>query len=225
MPALLAHIAKADCRVEILVRAKVRALLILVAVFSAVLFLSAQPSAAHSRRADNGPVSGIVIPSLSHGQMAVIADYRRKILKLADAQSPMQDMEFRRVLNYARIQFTYCLWGLAPSSIKDENSPFNECSHAYLAATKALLLEMNEAPFRTEHAAALMSDIDMDMIRNNTSLVLCQYSNETFNTASVIKPDWNRVPFHIPSFAGFAGFTVLIAVGVLLGLRTARTPS
>ena len=49
---------------------------------------------------------------------------------------------FRRVLNYAEIQYSYCLWGRMPGSVTDEESPFNECAHAYLAATKAVLLAM-----------------------------------------------------------------------------------
>src|ERR1700712_315485 len=107
----------------------------------AVLLLAmAFPACAH-RIGTSGPTSGISIPSLTHGQMSVIADYRGRILDLASRQLDT-DLTFRRLMNYGNIQYTYCLWGLVPGSLRDEDSPFNECSHAYLSAAQALLVYM-----------------------------------------------------------------------------------
>ncbi len=69
--------------------------------------------------------------------MAVISGYRGAILDLAQRQT-QTDPTFRRLYNHGNLQYTYCLWGLMPGSLMDEESPFNECSHAYLATTKAL---------------------------------------------------------------------------------------
>ena len=33
---------------------------------------------------------------------------------------------------------------MIPGSLSDENSPFNECTHAYLAATRALVSHLQE---------------------------------------------------------------------------------
>ena len=49
--------------------------------------------------------------------MAVIARFQGEIEHLADRQMPT-DPTFRGLLNYARIQRTYCLWGLAPGGVK-----------------------------------------------------------------------------------------------------------
>ena len=102
---------------------------------------------AHSRSAA-GSHAGIPIPEISHGEMAVMADYRDQIIDLA-SQATDTNEPFRRVLNYAQIQYSYCLWGRMPGSVTDEQSPFNECAHAYLAATKAVLIAMREHAARS----------------------------------------------------------------------------
>ena len=186
-----------------------------------VLSAAALPASAHSRRSSAGPVSGIAIPNLTHGQMAVIADYRNEILRLA-ARQPAPDMAFLRLLNFANIQFSFCMWGLMPLSISDESSPFNECGHAYLAATRALLLRMRALPDRQPAVDDLISRIETDMVRNQASLVLCQYSGETFNTADVIRPDWKRLFLHAPSFAAFAAFLLVFSGGIAAMVRMTR---
>src|SRR6185369_6380336 len=102
------------------------------------------PAWAH--RTSIGSTSGISIPSLTHGQMAVIAQYRREILALADGQIARSDDTFFRLRNYVDLQYLYCAWGLVPGSVTDEASPFNECSHAYLSGVRALLLYMRTMP-------------------------------------------------------------------------------
>jgi hypothetical protein len=161
-----------------------------------------------------GPDSGIRIPGLTHGQMAVLASYRREIQNLA-ARAIHTDEAFRRVMNYASIQFSFCLWGLMPGSIADENNPFNECSHGYLAATMALLQRMRAMPGPHPEVDVLATRIETDMVRNQTAMVLCRYSDEAFNTGRVIRPHWANVFSHPPSLAAFCGLAMLLAGGFL----------
>ena len=81
------------------------------------LLLLATPSAAH-RVTFDGPKSGLPIPSVTHGQMAVLADNRRAILALADDQYPT-DPEMRRIQAFVTLQHFYCAFGLMPGSISD----------------------------------------------------------------------------------------------------------
>lgn len=150
--------------------------------------------------------------------MAVIDRYRSEILDLA-ARQAHTDEAFRRLMNYGAIQYTYCLWGLVPGSLRDEESPFNECSHAYLSAAQALLLYMRAMPsngpaFQAD-VEALVSRIDADMVRSGASLVLCRFSGEAFNTASLIRPIWSDVPSHPPSLVAFGVVAMGLGAGVL----------
>jgi len=197
------------------------------AAFSCLLaaFLPAGSAQAH-RSAANADDSGIAIPALTHGQMAVIAAYRGDILAVA-ARQARTDETFRRLLNFGNLQYTYCLWGLVPGSLRDEASPFNECSHAYLSAAQALLTTMRgmndrHSPLGAD-VEALVSRIDADMVRNGASFVLCQFSSEDFNTASLIRPDWRAVPFHAPSALSFAVLAAAMGAGVA-GLRRSGAP-
>jgi hypothetical protein len=170
---------------------------------------------ATSAQAHNGssapPPPGIQIPSLTHGQMAVIARYRGDILDLAQRQTAT-DPTFRRLYNHGNLQFTYCLWGLMPGSLSDEESPFNECSHAYLATAKALLTYLATRPSAEREAKALISDIDAEMVRSGASWILCQYSGEAFSTGAVVEPRWRDMFFHLPSLA-----VLLATVAALIG--------
>lgn len=172
----------------------------------------ALPAWAHSR-APGGPTSGISIPSLSHGEMAVIAAHRGDIIDLALRAADTNE-DFRRVLNYAQIQYSYCLWGVVPGSIGDEESPFNECAHAYLAATKAVLLQMRTMPGEAAAAGDIVSAIDVELIERQLSLILCRFSGEAFNTADVIRPDWSGIPRHPASMASFTLAALLLAGGI-----------
>lgn len=176
------------------------------------------------RRTSDGDMSGLPIASLSHGQMAVISKYRSEILDLAERQS-RTDETFHRLKNFGAIQYTYCLWGLVPGSLKDETSPFNECSHAYLSAARELLAYMRETSTDRQAVEDLISRIDVDMVRNQASFVQCQYSAESFNTASLVRPVLSDVPTHLPSLAAFSGLaTVLVAGPFVLAGMTRRKP-
>ncbi|QND52845.1 hypothetical protein HB779_13715 [Phyllobacterium sp. 628] len=187
-----------------------------------LLVLSVSPADAH-RSGPAGPTSGISIPALSHGEMAIIAEYRKPILDLA-ARMTRNDETFRRLVNYSNIQYSYCLWGVVPGSITDEESPFNECSHAYLAATKAVLVYMRDMPENTEAVGALISKLDADLVRSGGSFVMCQFSGDPYNTADILSPRWRDVPSHLVSLMSFAGFALMLTAGVFALLRLTRAP-
>jgi hypothetical protein len=155
---------------------------------------------AHASRATSANPTGMPIPSLSHGEMAVLANYRGEIRKLAAAVR-FTDPTFRTLMNYGAIQFSYCLWGMAPAAISDETSPFNECAHAYLSADKALLLYMRDMAQASSAVEALISEIDAAMVLSGAAFIGCQYSGETFDTAEFITPHWEHLPTHLPSLA------------------------
>ena len=182
-----------------------------------LLFLASitGPAVAHRQKADLNN-SGLQIPALTHGQMAVIADYRGEIFDLAASQN-RTDEPFRRLLNFANLQYVACFWGLMPGSIADETSPFNECSHAYLSAIQAVLVHMRGMSADKPVAEALISRIDADMVRNRASFVMCQFSGETFNTASLVIPNWGNILWHLPSLIA-AGIIFLVAMAGLLAI-------
>ncbi|MDL2400258.1 hypothetical protein PY649_15225 [Rhizobium mayense] len=161
----------------------------------------------------SGSHAGIPIPSLSHGEMAVIAPYYGRIIALALSASDTNE-SFRRVLNFAQIQRAYCLWGIMPGSVGDEDSPFNECSHAYLAAAKLALLQMRTMKDEMVPAGDLVSEIDGALVRNNLSLILCQFSNEGFNTADLIRPRLAGIILHAKSLV--ATVLALMTAGAAL---------
>jgi hypothetical protein len=190
----------------------------------ALVMLAIPPSEAHRISTRSGPApEGISIPSLTHGQMAVISDNLPAIRALASSRIRF-DMTTWRLEDYLNLQSFACLWGVVPRSITDEDSPFNECAHAYLAAGRALLLQLREAPGVDQHAVqALISKIETEMLANDSSLMLCRYSDEPFNTNEVIWPHWGMVPFHPPTLATLGALSALIAgLAIWLVRRDAR---
>jgi hypothetical protein len=109
-----------------------------------------------------------------------------------------------------------------PGSVTDEESPFNECAHAYLAATKAVLMAMREMPREATAAGEIISAIDIDMARRGLALITCQFSGEAFNTAQVVKPNWSRLPLHPASMASLTGLAALFGLAVLALGRVLR---
>jgi hypothetical protein len=184
--------------------------------------LLATPGAAHSIRAPDD-TSGISVAALAHGQMAVVAEYRKEIETLATWVA-LRDNEVRKLLAFAQSQASRCLWGLIPRSIEDEASPFNECSHAYLAADRALLVRMGELPYWPQISSGLRDRVERDMIEQGSSLVLCMFSATSFNTASLVDPDFHDFLTHPPTLltllAVFALGAALLATVLLLAART-----
>ncbi len=198
------------------------------AVFALIsTLLLAGECSAHSSRAASPGDGGLRFPSATHGELLVLSAYRGEIVALANSVTAT-DPDFRRLKNYAAIEFSYCGWGLAPSALTDEESPFNECSHAYLSAEKALLIHMRGMPAVAERASALISRIDTAMVREGASFVGCQYSGEDFSTASFITPHWELLFSHPPSAAGaggvIAGGAALAAACLLPWRRRRREP-
>ncbi len=160
----------------------------LAAIGLLLMATSTAPCWAHHRGvAHAGPVQGLAIPNLSHGQMAVIAANRAAILELAARQSPTDPM-MTRLEGYINLQSFACMWGLVPGTLDDEASPFNECAHAYLSGTRALLLHLLTMPGDRAQVRALVDKIELEMLSNGASLVLCRYSDEAFDTADIVGP-------------------------------------
>jgi hypothetical protein len=172
---------------------------------------AASPSEAHRISTRSGPrPEGVSIPSHTHGQMAVIRDNLSAIRALASARLGF-DLTTWRLEDYLNLQSFACLWGIVPGSITDENSPFNECAHAYLAAGRALLLQLGREP-GADHKSidALISKIEVEMLADGASMNLCGYSDEPFNTNEIIWPHWAMAPFHPPTaMMAVAAFAVL----------------
>jgi hypothetical protein len=186
----------------------------LIGLLFVLAVLPATEVAAHGR-SSTGPVTGIPVANLSHGEMAVLSPYRSDIMRAAD-RVRHTDPSFRRLQNYAAIQYSYCLWGAAPGSITDEASPFNECAHAYLAAAKALLLHMRTMPDAAPAIAELVSEIDTEMIRTGAAFIGCQYSGGSFNTAGLVTPHWENMPAHVPTMAATGGILIGLLSPVFL---------
>ncbi|MBB4439896.1 MULTISPECIES: hypothetical protein [Rhizobium] len=195
--------------------------LLLTAFSAAAFFCVVAGSAFGHSRGDGGSHAGLDIPQISHGEMAVISDYRGRIIDLA-SRAVETNEPFRRVLNYAEIQYSYCLWGRMPGSVTDEESPFNECAHAYLAAAKAVLLSMREMPRERAAAGEIISAVDADMVRRGLALITCRFSGEAFNTADIVKPRWSGIPFHAASMASLTGLASLFGLGVFALRRFSR---
>lgn len=193
----------------------------LLALALAFALLGASASAHRAAAPDKPAPDGVSIPSLTHGQMAVLSDNLAAIRALARTRTAF-DMTVWRLEDYLNLQAFACLWGVVPGSVGDEDSPFNECAHAYLAAARALLLHLRQTPGVDRKAAeALIGKIEREMLENGASLTLCRYSDQPFNTNEVVWPDWRRLPLHPPSMV--LGGALALAIGAAgWGLRPRR---
>ena len=170
------------------------------------LWAMASPGEAHRLTQSSG--GGVMIPSLFHGQMEVISRHYEDILRLAQMHRPASD-DFRRIENYAIIQKAWCGWGVMPGAITDENSPFNECSHAYLAAARELLGELRADPAASAEVTRLADTVDQEMLL--AGAVVCGYSGESFDTADHITPHWSLMLRHWPTLLTLAAAIVVVA--------------
>lgn len=161
---------------------------------------------------------GIPIDNLTHGQMAVIADYRSEILELAARHAADADAAFRQVRAFAAIQYGLCFWNLGPGSVTDEDSPFNGCMHAHLAAVRDLLVRMRTMPAAADAVAPLVAHVDEAMMLQGASLVLCRYSAEGFDTANPLDPDWPALWTHPPTLAALTALLMVVG-GALAAVR------
>jgi hypothetical protein len=168
---------------------------------------------AHHRSANDGPIRGVAIPAIAHGEMRVVADYRSRILALA-ARQPVTDPTLRRLAGFISLQTFACFWGLVPGSLSDEASPFNECTHAYLAGAKALLAHMTSMRGDQSAAKELEAGMDAEIANDPAAHAVCSNSSQAFDSAEVIWPDWQLAATHIPTVVTFAVIVVLVVAGL-----------
>ena len=194
-----------------------------------LLILVSAPANALAHRTDRPRnLTGIPITSISHGEMAIIDRHVGDIFAVA-GNVRNADRDFLTLLRYGRLQYADCLWGLVPTSISDEQSPFNECSHAYLAAAKEVPLKMRDMPAVQSEANAIVSRISYEAALEGAAFVGCIYSGEGFNTADRVRPHWHDVPFHPPTLLALAaafGFLPFLAFAGsrLFGRKAERLP-
>jgi hypothetical protein len=108
--------------------------------------------------------------------MEVIANNMAAILDLANRQI-RTDPHLRRLQTFINLQFFACMWGIVPGSLDDEHSPFNECTHAYLAAALETIREMDKVAIgrlvltNREHVIAL-EPLEKGLMGHATALSL-----------------------------------------------------
>ncbi|MFC7052598.1 hypothetical protein ACFQI3_07850 [Hansschlegelia quercus] len=144
-------------------------------------------ASAHSPGSGDAFRAGLSIPAISHGEMALIDERLDEIIALARVQTP-SDGPMRRLYNHYGVQFAYCLWGLAPGGVAREDSPFNACAHAYLAAAKQLLLVMSRESSGATSALAILDRLEARRRAAPEAGEICSSSGETFNTATIVRP-------------------------------------
>ncbi len=164
---------------------------------------------------------GIAIPNLTHGQMVAVARNKSAILALA-ADLPAADVVGRRLEEYVGFQSYACWWSLVPGSLRDETSPFNECTHATLAGTMALYRHMLPRLGSSTAAKELAARIDADMLENGAAVVLCRFSDEAFSTAEIVTPSWGGLVSSPPTLLTVAGLLAFVSGSVWLMLRLTR---
>jgi hypothetical protein len=195
-------------------RAIVRRALCCLVVAAAIIMVAAPARAHHPRPAD-GALIGVAVPAIGHGEMLVVARYRSDILDLAQRQV-RTDPTLRRLSGFVSLQYFACLWGLVPGSLTDEASPFNECSHAYVAGTRALLAHIGTMPGDQSAAKVLEDRIAADIAADPVFAALCSNSSETFDSGVIIGPEWRLAPSHLPTVLSCLSLLGLAAAGAWL---------
>ncbi len=192
-----------------------RSISLLIAVVS---MLAVTPARAHHQGSSDGPIRGVAILAISHGEMPIVARYRSQVLDLA-ARQPVTDPTLRRLTGFVSLQTFACFWGLVPGSLADEQSPFNECSHAYLAGVRELLVHMTAMPGDQSAAKALEARMDAELAANPDRNAVCSHSGQIFDSADVIGPDWQLAPLHLPTVLTFSAFVALLVAGFAVAGR------
>jgi len=187
-------------------------------LIAAVSILVITPAGAHHQGSSDGPIRGVAILAISHGEMPIVAKYRSQVLDLAVRQ-PVTDPTLRRLAGFVSLQTFSCFWGLVPGSLSDEQSPFNECSHAYLAGVRELLVHMTAMPGNQSAAKELEARMDAEIAANPNRNVVCSNSGQIFDSADVIGPDWQLAPLHVPTVLTFSAFVMLFVAGLAVAGR------
>jgi len=192
----------------------------LAVLLSLVAAMCSAPAGAHSSRQ---PLitSGLPIANLSHDQLRVMDRYKDSIVALA-AREISPDVATRTLYNFVNLQFAYCLWGLVPGALANEDSPFNGCSHAYLAGSKALLDQLQRSSSDPAKANQLAARIQSDMQGQETGALICRNGVSTLNTAEIVFPEWSGTAFNpLLTLLAFIVFGTL--AGLLLLNRSKDT--
>jgi len=181
------------------------------------------PAHAHhmSPRPPGAPV-GVVIPAVSHGATPILAAYRAEIVALAERRAAT-DPTLRRLQGFVSLQYFACWRGLVPGSLTDEDSPFNECAHAYVAGARALLDHMADMPGDQTEAKALQARIADHLARDPSASAVCSNSGEAFDSGVIVWPDWSLAPAHRPTLLTFSGLAA-ISAGMAILLAGRRRP-
>jgi hypothetical protein len=189
-------------------------------LIAAISILAAStPVWAHHVPPHEGPNVGVGIPAITHGEMLVVAKYRAELLDLA-ARQPLTDPTLRRLAGFVSLQHFACLWGLVPGSLTDETSPFNECSHAYVAGTRALLSHMVAMRGDQSAARTIEKRIETELASDPVANMWCSNSSEAFDSGIIMGPDWQLVPSHPPTLATFLFLLFLAAAGIWIVSRS-----
>ncbi|MBB1248806.1 hypothetical protein [Rhizobium sp. G21] len=169
--------------------------------------------------------SGVPVPAISHGEMAVLSRYRSDVMKLAE-ETGQGDADIRALVMFTGLQSANCAWGLVPGSVTDEANPLNECAHAELAGVKTMLFKLRDLPAAQPMAGELVARIDRDMTLAGAALIQCEFSAEGFNTASPVVPDWSAVGAYLwQRFGKFATILLMASAAALTAIAVLRAPA
>jgi hypothetical protein len=193
-------------------------------VVALVLSLTAPTFAlAHSGGASPAGGAGLAIAAISHGEMALIDEHLQEIVSLAKVQTASAGPA-RRLLNYYNVQLAYCFWGLAPGGVLREESPFNPCAHAYLAAAKALLLVMAQEPSSQRPAADILARLEQRRQAMPEAGAICSSSDEGFNTSAIVRPAFSEVVADPATrFVGAGGLLAMLGLGLAFTATRRKT--
>lgn len=189
---------------------------------AAAMLVACAPASAHHQSLQSGPIVGVAIAAITHGEMQIVAKYRGRILELAERE-PRTDPTLRRLAGFVSLQHFACFWDLIPGSLADEDSPFNECAHADIAGVRELLAHLITMPGDQSEAKTLEARIETDLASDPAASQLCSSSREVFDSGIIIWPDWQLAPSHLPTVLTFCVMLILAAAGISrLALSSSR---
>lgn len=159
-----------------------------------------------------GKISGIPIQPLLHEQLAVVLDFRERIL--AQARPRHGDPVLSELLAYEARQYaqtTLPLWLVGPES------PFHPAWHGDLAAVRDILAHMRKREPANMMLAGLQDELNGALLRQGgPTLGWCGDSDTTLNTAEVVGADWSRLLWRDNLLKGGILLLALMVFGMLV---------
>lgn len=184
----------------------------------ALVFMA--PPKAFASTHDKGPVMGITVMPLAHNQLDSFNQHRSAIVALA---ATVEDATLAELSNYVKAQHRACLFGIMPASMSDQLSPFHTCTHATLAGTQAMLERLKQLMPNAPELQALNAKVEASLLEAG-GLSLCLNSDQRFNTAQVIGPNWPDVPNHrVSALTLGLPMLLLMLAGVAFATRRRQT--